>query len=132
MPFTNKIGLRSTGFMDKPRPQRNAARREARRIVLPGYPKEGRFNTKRQVGEYFSSENLECLLCGRSYKHLGQHIVKLHEIGVREYKKKYGLPLTRGLVCEQTHTNYSNHTYKRINEGWVPAGDIAMKSRKRK
>jgi hypothetical protein len=43
---------------------------------------------------------LECLICGKKYRHLGSHIWHKHKILAREYKEKFGLPYDEALISE--------------------------------
>lgn len=98
-----------------------AQKRAYRRRVLPGFPKEAAPMSLAQVREYFSCKKLLCLLCGRQRGNLGQHIKKIHDMEVDEYKEMYGLPWSRGLTSETAHANYSHAMIKRLEEGYSVA-----------
>lgn len=44
---------------------------------------------------------LKCLICGRSYKHLGSHIWHGHKVTAREYKEEFGLPYKMALISPE-------------------------------
>lgn len=54
------------------------------------------FDSPTAVSNYLNNEKLECLLCGRTFKSLGNHLV-VHGITVRQYQEQYGLPYSKGL-----------------------------------
>lgn len=114
MPMFVKMGNGGTGYLGQPASSKRAmARRLRRRELKPGYPWEGKFATRAEVDRYLSGENIECLLCGRMLKSLGLHLSRIHGVTEEKYKERYGLPLTRGLVCEETHGNYSKSVTER-------------------
>jgi hypothetical protein len=94
-----KMGISSTGFQGA---KDNVRRREqkfaARRKVRPGYPWTGQFETKEQIDFYFSGDKIECLLCGKTYRGLGVHLLKIHGVTDDQYRARYGLPWGRGLT----------------------------------
>lgn len=47
------------------------------------------------------SRKLKCLICGKSYNHLGSHIAHGHKITAREYKEEFGLPYKMALISQQ-------------------------------
>jgi transposase-like protein len=74
----------------------------SRRYVKEGYPIEKSFNSIDQIKEYLSKPKLTCLLCGNEFKWLsGTHFKKIHNITEREYKDRYNLPYSIGLICEE-------------------------------
>jgi hypothetical protein len=75
------------------------------------------FKTKEEVSEYFSGDKLKCLLCGAEYKSLGTHLLKMHGMRVLEYKEKFGLPYSEGLVSKNTKKAMADALKTRIAEG---------------
>ena len=76
------------------------------------------FETKAEVDAYYAGDEIECLLCGRKLRMVGgSHLLSRHQISIQEYKEKFGLPNSRGLVCDKTRENYSFALKKRIKEG---------------
>jgi predicted transcriptional regulator len=52
------------------------------------------FTTAAEVWEYFASETITCLLCGRELKRLAWHLPSIHGVSEEDYRERYGLPLT--------------------------------------
>jgi hypothetical protein len=76
------------------------------------------FETKEEVDDYFSGDEIECLLCGRRLRMIGgSHLSRMHQLSVQEYKYKFGLPNGKGLVCDKTRENFRNGLIKRIESG---------------
>lgn len=108
MPMFVKMGNGGTGYLSqKSSFQRAAERRARRRKVAQGFPWDGKFETREQVEKYFSGDKIECLLCGRTMKKLGAHLIRIHGVSDDQYKARYGLPWSRGLVCNETFDRYS-------------------------
>ena len=61
-----------------------------------------KFKNKKEVDAYFAGKWIECLLCGKKLKAVGGQHLKTHGVTCSEYQKMFGLPATRGLVCEET------------------------------
>jgi len=92
---------------------------------LPGFPWEGKFTTKKEIEEYFSNpEGIQCLLCGRIFEALGAHLHAIHGIFHDEYRARYGLPWSRGLVSKKVSNRLSEALTKRIENGsFIPKPD---------
>ena len=107
MPQFVKMGIGTQGYMPKQGASLRAqAKRRARRITRPGFPKTEPFRTNAEIDHYFSGEVIECLLCGRLLKRLARHLPRIHGIGEDAYRKRFGLPWRRGLTGSLTHTLY--------------------------
>ena len=89
-----------------------------KRNTRPGYPVEIAFKTKKEIDEYLSEDRITCLLCGRKYKGLGNHI-QIHGYTVDAYKIKYGLPFQRGLTCPSSVELNSSILKKRLAAGTI-------------
>ncbi len=89
--------------------------KKARRI-LPGYPKTHKFTKKKEVDDYLSGEKVVCLLCGKSYKALVSHL-SVHNITVEEYRERYGISQTKGLVGYLTSETISRNSKRAFDEG---------------
>ncbi|MGE5522367.1 MAG: MucR family transcriptional regulator [Rhodospirillaceae bacterium] len=60
-----------------------------------------KFQTQEELDVYFSQSRLRCLLCGKSFAGLNQHLTRNHQMPAREYKIMFGIPLGYGLLgCE--------------------------------
>lgn len=75
------------------------------------------FKTKEDIEKYLDSEKLECLECGKLYKQLGNHLLRKHTMTVDDYKDKYGLPYSRGLVGTTLSKTLSDGMKSRIENG---------------
>ena len=92
---------------------------------LPGFPWEGKFTTKSEIEEYFSNpEGIQCLLCGRIFGTLNNHLQMIHDTSHEEYRARYGLPWRKGLVSRRVSKHLSDRLTKRIKDGsFVPKPD---------
>ncbi len=95
-------------------------RNKLRRKVLPGFPGQGKFQTKQKIDDYFSGDRLQCLLCGKWFQRLPTHLDMIHGIGVDEYREMYGLPWKRGLCGEELSGKLSAAMKKRHENGFRP------------
>lgn len=76
--------------------------------------KDFKFTSKKQVDEYFSGDEIECLICNKTFKSVGgRHLTEMHGINARQYKQKFGLPLSRGLSCDSTREKTINVMLRR-------------------
>lgn len=89
-----------------------------KRNPRPGYPLDIVFKTKEEIEEYLSQEKITCLLCGRNFKSLGNHLL-IHNYSVEDYKRKYGLPFRKGLMCPANREKNSNQLKQRLKEGKI-------------
>lgn len=44
---------------------------------------------------------IKCLICGKSFNHLGSHIWHGHKILAKEYKEEFGLPYKMALISSE-------------------------------
>lgn len=72
-----------------------------------------KFPTMDAVNQYLDTDKIECLECGKSFKALGVHLA-MHKLTTREYKEKYGIPFSRGLVGNATSQAMSDRMIARI------------------
>lgn len=105
---------------DRLRTSRSAQRRAARRRIMPGFPVCTPFQSIDEVRQYLSGDCIVCLLCGKAYRSIGQHITAIHDMTVDEYRQRYDIPWTYGLVCGESEQLYSQAAKKRMDEGWSP------------
>jgi hypothetical protein len=76
------------------------AKKKLRLSPLPGYPVKKPFQTMEELQTYFAQDGLPCLLCGRTYLALHLHLNKTHRMALNDYRVRYGIPWTRGLVAK--------------------------------
>ena len=121
MPMFIKMGIHGTGYLgNKERSQRSFRKFMARRKVLAGYPIETPFESIDDVREYLSGDRIVCLLCGRSFRRIGTHLIKIHGISFDEYREKYNIPWTFSLISPESSELYRQAVKKRMAEGYVP------------
>jgi hypothetical protein len=89
---------------------------KSRRKIMPGYPIEKPFETREQVDTYLNVDRLVCLLCGKTYKSLGNHL-SVHGTNADDYKEKYGLPWGCGLTCITTKVHNVKHGKRLVADG---------------
>ncbi len=95
-------------------------KKHQRHICLSGFPKEGEFQTKEEVDTYFSSEQIQCLMCGRWYGEINfAHLGYIHEMTVDEYKERFGLPWGRGLLGQAAFRKRSEIGKQKFRDGKV-------------
>ena len=75
------------------------------------------FETKEEINKYFSGDKIQCLICCKWFMSLGCHVLKMHDITVDEYKDKFGLPYSRGLVSDAYRAVQSKRMLKRYAAG---------------
>ena len=61
-------------------------------------PNDAPFQTMEQVNDYLSGNTVECLICGKRYQWLHNHIVKMHDTSPDDYRRRFGIPFTRSLT----------------------------------
>jgi hypothetical protein len=87
---------------------------------LPGYPWEGKFQTKDEVRAYLDETKVTCLLCGRKYILLANHIAHGHDVCRDDYKKRYGIPWSYGLAGKE-YREFNYRLGKKLSsEGIIP------------
>jgi len=73
---------------------------------LPGFPVSEPI-PRTELVAYFSGDRLLCFLCGRTFRGLGQHIVRAHDMTVTDYQDRYHIPRERGLVGAATRSAFA-------------------------
>ena len=91
--------------------------RAKRRLVLPGFPWRGQFATPEEARAYVSQEQLQCLICGKSYRSLGSHINRIHKLDETSYKQQFGIPYGVGLVSFPTAELHARAYANNISHG---------------
>ena len=93
-----------------------------RRLVLHGFPYDGKFKDIEEVNQYLSGDRIQCLLCGKSYKLLATHIMTIHGVTVDQYKEKYGIPWEYGLSSSGTRKKMAINAKEGIKSGRLMCG----------
>jgi ROS/MUCR transcriptional regulator protein len=92
------------------------------------FPWPGTFTSRQEVEAYFGSEEIQCLLCGVWLKALApNHLKNKHSMSAREYQSRYGLPFSRGLICETTRLKKSEAVPPEVREFASKLAPIASK-----
>jgi hypothetical protein len=65
------------------------------------------FQTFAEIKEYLKGDFIECLICGAKRKALGNHVRKSHGLSPDDYKAKFGIPKSIGLVSRETFNKIS-------------------------
>lgn len=60
------------------------------------------FQTQAALDEWHSHDALRCHLCGDSFPGLYRHVSMVHGISTRDYKQRFGIPVTYGLAGKAT------------------------------
>lgn len=97
------------------RNQQNEVMRLLRRKQIEGFPWDGIFESREDLDEYFSGDEIVCLLCGKRFRSLGMHLTKIHKTNAEDYKKRYGIPMGIGLAGNSYKNKISTATKERIN-----------------
>lgn len=105
-------------------------RNKLRRKVMPGFPWDGKFTTRQEIYNYFSSDKVQCLLCGKRFKRLPTHLKMIHELESDEYRARYGLPWKHALCGKELSLKLSNTMKRRRESGFRPDIDAARKKSK--
>lgn len=90
------------------------------------------FKTITDINKYYTGDRIQCLVCGKWFKELGWHLKKKHEMSCDEYKEKYGLPWSRGLVSEDLHIRKSDTAKRLVADGKIGQNFDVEEFRKRR
>ena len=85
---------------------------------MQGFPWDGKFETKEEVYDYFSSDKIQCLLCGKWFQRLSFHLKAIHDITSDEYKEMYGLPWKHRLCGKEFSLRFRKIMNKRRDNGY--------------
>ena len=72
--------------------------------------KDGKFESTGELDAYFGDDILRCLICGKRFAGLNQHLVRGHGVGAIEYKETYGIPFKYGLLGADSRRRLSIST----------------------
>ncbi len=87
---------------------------------LLGFPWDSQFVTKDEVDAYFMGDEITCLLCGRQFKSLHNHLRILHDMQTDEYKELFGIPWRRGLISEELRNRQAITMKQQRKDGILP------------
>jgi predicted transcriptional regulator len=81
------------------------------------------FRTPEAVDSYLSGETVACLICGEHRSSLPLHLYSAHNIAPDDYRRRFGIPLTRALLAAPVRAKYAAamtgdrlEWFKRISE----------------
>ncbi len=95
--------------------------------VIQKYPWRGKFRTKIEIDDYLVGNKVQCLLCGKLFKVLTQHLERTHDITTDDYRERYSLPWRRGLCGVGTSKKLSKNMFERQKNGFRPPIEAAGK-----
>ena len=95
--------------------------------LMQRFPWNGRFENINEIDHYFAGTKIQCLLCGKRFKSLSTHLIRVHEINPDQYKEKYGLPWKRGLCGTMTSKKLSKNMIGRLKKGFRPPIEAAQR-----
>lgn len=84
---------------------------------------DARFKNNEEVQNYFNQKRLNCLICGKTYKSLGSHLCRTHDITVDEYKEIFNIPWGESLACQSTRQKQAENLSRRVESGSMPRVD---------
>lgn len=67
-----------------------------------------------------------CHICGRAYKKLMAHVWQTHGIYEKDYKREFGLNVSKGLICDETkerlQKSVERHYEKVVEKNLIKGG----------
>ena len=93
---------------------------------LRGYPKRQPFTSMRDVKLYLANDTVVCLLCGRHFVKLSNHVLAAHKIASDDYKIRFGIPLTYGLAGKPYRDAQKRRARRMRKQGILPSPSPAM------
>lgn len=99
----------------------HAERARAKRIyrrksILPGFPIRGPCPSLADARAYLAEPKLVCLLCGKAYAILANHLRSTHGVTPDEYRAAYHLPWSAGLAGAQVAAVKSKNLKERLSD----------------
>jgi|GEM_PF-2038176 len=102
----------------KPRSKKPAPQDKVK--PLRGYPKTKSFATIDEIKAYLDGDKVTCLLCGREYVSLGNHIRFKHEMTIDDYRESFGIPYGYGLAAKPFREQGTRRMQRMRKKGIVP------------
>lgn len=80
-----------------------------------------------EVREHLGGDRIPCLICGKLYRAVCHHARLAHGISARDYKRRFGLPVSQGVAAPQAREAWGASIRKtreagRITDGRPPGG----------
>ena len=60
--------------------------------------------------EFDISGNPICEICGKAYSRVLSHVRQVHDMSARDYKKKFGFDLKKGICSKESAEKTRKHT----------------------
>lgn len=98
------------------RSRMQASRLAARKKIQPGFPRFVPFINIKEMREYFSQPLIVCLVCGKPYKLLANHLRDTHDIDPDHYRAGYNILWRTGLVSSDLAESKSIYLKERLAE----------------
>ena len=64
-------------------------------------PTSKSFQTYDDVKTYLSGDKIQCLICGKMCRSVGNHAQRAHGVYADDYRKMFGIPRSYGLACAE-------------------------------
>jgi hypothetical protein len=90
---------------------------------MRGYPVPPRVFSEDEIRAYFEGDRIVCLICGRTYRLLGVHLARAHDMTIEDYRERYGLPFSRGLASDAHCAMQTAHGKARAERGEFTLND---------
>lgn len=80
-----------------------------------------------EVREHLGGDRIPCLICGKPFRAVCHHARLAHGISARDYKTRFGLPVSRGVAMPESRAAWGAAVTKtreagRITHGQPPGG----------
>lgn len=84
----------------------------------------------REVREYLGGDRIVCLICGKHFRGVGHHVRLAHGITADDYKRRFGLPVGRGVATGDARAKWAASVSRTHAEGKLrPKAPPAQKGR---
>lgn len=74
-----------------------------------------------EVRQHLSGDRIPCLICGKHFRSVCHHARLAHGISAREYKQRFGLPVTRGVATPEARAVWAKSIQATIDAGKIKA-----------
>jgi hypothetical protein len=75
-----------------------------------------------EVREYLGGDRIPCLICGKPYRAVCHHARLAHGISARDYKLRFGLPVSRGVATPEARAAWGAAMIKTREAGSITDG----------
>ena len=82
------------------------------------------FQTIEEVREYLSGDRIECLECCRTFKAIKHAHLQKHGMTLREYRIKWGIPLTYAVATMASSEKHRSHAIRaNLGKNLIPGNN---------